>query len=147
MGSGIVALILGESMPVLIYIFATMLLGFISYGLSIFLYIKAQKDLGAAKTSAYYAIAPFLGVLFSIIFFREDIGITYIISLVLMLIRIILIIKDTIAIQHIHEHEHFGTHSHFLNGIEYVHEHKYFHNYNHIHEDVNGCYTANYSKD
>ncbi len=41
--------------------------GFVSHGLSINFYILAQKDLGAAKTSAYYSIAPFLGVAFSLV--------------------------------------------------------------------------------
>jgi len=48
-----------------------MILGFVAYGLSINFYILAQKDLGAAKTSGYYAIAPFLGVLFSMVLLRE----------------------------------------------------------------------------
>ena len=38
-----------------------MLLGFVAYGLSIFFYVRAQRMLGAAKTSAYYAVAPFIG--------------------------------------------------------------------------------------
>lgn len=138
LGSCIVALIIGESMPRLIYVLLTMLLGFISYGLIIFLYIKAQKDLGAAKTSAYYAIAPFLGVLFSVLLLRESIGITYIIAFILMLVGTIFIIKDTIAIQHVHEHMHTHTHVHFHNGIEYTHEHAYLHSHNHTHEDANG---------
>ena len=49
------------------HVSATMLLGFVAYGLSINFYILAQKDLGAAKTSAYYSIAPFLGVAFSML--------------------------------------------------------------------------------
>lgn len=138
LGSCIVALILGESIPQLIYIVATLILGFVAYGLSIFLYIKAQKDLGAAKTSAYYAIAPFLGVLFSVVLLRESIGITYIIALILMVIGTIFIIKDTIAIQHIHDHMHTHTHSHFHDRIEHTHEHTYYHSHNHIHEDTNG---------
>lgn len=138
LGSCIVALILGESIPQLRYIVATLILGFVAYGLSIFLYIKAQKDLGAAKTSAYYAIAPFLGVLFSVVLLRESIGITYIIALILMVIGTIFIIKDTIAIQHIHDHMHTHTHSHFHDGVEHTHEHTYYHSHNHIHEDTNG---------
>lgn len=138
LGSCIVALILGESIPQLRYIVATLILGFVAYGLSIFLYIKAQKDLGAAKTSAYYAIAPFLGVLFSVVLLRESVGITYIIALILMVIGTIFIIKDTIAIQHIHAHMHTHTHSHFHDGVEHTHEHTYYHSHNHIHEDTNG---------
>jgi drug/metabolite transporter (DMT)-like permease len=37
-----------------------LLLGFVAYGLSIFLYVHAQRRLGAAKTSVFYAVAPFL---------------------------------------------------------------------------------------
>ena len=50
---------------------AALVLGFVSYGLSINFYIKAQKDLGAAKTGAYYSIAPFLGVIMGIVFLGE----------------------------------------------------------------------------
>ena len=46
-------------------------LGFVAYGLSIAFYIYAQRELGAAKTSAYYAVAPFIGVTLSLILFRE----------------------------------------------------------------------------
>ena len=49
-GSFAIAMIIGEKIPAVKYIFAVMLLGFVAYGLSIFLYIRAQRDLGAAKT-------------------------------------------------------------------------------------------------
>ena len=48
-----------------------MLVGFMAYGLSIFFYVKAQRYPGAARTSAYYAAAPFAGVLLSVIILRE----------------------------------------------------------------------------
>ncbi|CAH0437000.1 Putative membrane protein [Clostridium neonatale] len=35
-------------------------------------YVKAQKELGAAKISAYYAIAPFVGAFISVIVFRGE---------------------------------------------------------------------------
>jgi drug/metabolite transporter (DMT)-like permease len=50
----------------------TLLLGFVAYGLNIYFYILAQRDLGAARTSAYYAIAPFVGVLLSVIIFGKN---------------------------------------------------------------------------
>lgn len=50
-GSFVIAMILGEQIPKLVYIVAVLLLGFVAYGLSIFLYIRAQRALGAAKTS------------------------------------------------------------------------------------------------
>ena len=47
-------------------------LGFVAYGLSIFFYIYAQRSLGAAKTSAYYAVAPFIGAGLSLVLCRES---------------------------------------------------------------------------
>lgn len=60
-GSFVIAIVLGEKILEVKCIVAVMILGFVAYGLSIFLYIRAQRDLGAAKTSAYYAVAPFVG--------------------------------------------------------------------------------------
>ncbi|MPN37884.1 hypothetical protein SDC9_185405 [bioreactor metagenome] len=48
-----------------------LLLGFAAYGLSIMLYIYAQRQLGAAKTSAYYAAAPFIGTILALIIFKQ----------------------------------------------------------------------------
>ena len=72
-GSIIVSVAINETNVVVKYIPFALLLGFIAYGLSIFTYIRAQKYLGAAKTSAFYAIAPFIGVLFSIVLLNEEI--------------------------------------------------------------------------
>ena len=48
---------------------AALLLGFVAYGLSIFFYVRAQRALGAARTSAYYAVAPFIGAGLSLLIF------------------------------------------------------------------------------
>lgn len=63
-GSFVIALVLGEHFSNWGYIVCALLLGFVAYGLSIFFYIYAQRYLGAAKTSAYYALAPFIGACF-----------------------------------------------------------------------------------
>ena len=96
LGSLIVALIVGENLPEILWMMAVLLLGFVAYGLSINFYIKAQKHLGAAKTSAYYSIAPFLGVFFGIVLLNETPCIQFYIGLVIMIIAIVLMIKDTI---------------------------------------------------
>ena len=70
-GSVIIALAIGERITVLWSVFAVLLLGFVAYGLSIFFYVYAQRTLGAARTSAYYAVAPFIGVLLSLLIFRD----------------------------------------------------------------------------
>ena len=84
MGSIIIGLIIGERITVLWSVFAVLGVGFVAYGLSIFLYVYAQRILGAARTSAYYAIAPFIGTLLSLIIFREMPHYTYFIALGLM---------------------------------------------------------------
>jgi len=61
LGSLVIALLLGEPIPAPLLILGILLLGFVAYGLSIHFYILAQKDLGAAKTSAFYSLAPFMG--------------------------------------------------------------------------------------
>ena len=70
LGALAIALIRGEAVPEILYILAALLLGFVAYGLSIFLYVRAQNTLGAAKTSAYYAVAPFVGAFLSFVFLR-----------------------------------------------------------------------------
>lgn len=85
-GSLIIAFLLGETTTNIGYILATLLLGFVAYGLSIFFYIHAQRELGAAKTSAYYAVAPFIGVALSLAIFRELPSVSFVVALVIMII-------------------------------------------------------------
>lgn len=94
LGSLIVALIIGEHFPTIICMLTVLILGFISYGLSINFYIKAQKILGAAKTSAYYAIAPFLGAGLGMLFLHERPGMQFYIGLVIMIVATVLMIED-----------------------------------------------------
>jgi len=84
-GSVMIGLIVGEAFPEICDILRILLLGFVAYGLSIYFYVYAQRDLGAAKTSAYYAIAPFVGVLLSFVIFREIPGLIFFIALAIMM--------------------------------------------------------------
>lgn len=84
LGSLAIALALGERFGAAIYIMATLLLGFVAYGLSIYFYVYAQRYLGAAKTSAYYAIAPFMGTFLSLIVFKELPTLNFIVALLIM---------------------------------------------------------------
>lgn len=61
-------------------------LGFVAYGMSILLYVTAQRHLGAAKTSAYYAVAPFIGALLSFLIWNERLPIWYFPALALMML-------------------------------------------------------------
>lgn len=82
------------------YIPLALLLGFVAYGLSIFTYIRAQKYLGAAKTSAFYAFAPFIGVLFSILLLDEKITLQNTIAFLVMIIGTIFVVYDTLDRSH-----------------------------------------------
>lgn len=133
LGSLIVALIAGEQIPGIVWILAVMILGFVAYGLSINFYIKAQKDLGAAKTSAYYSVAPFLGVVFGVLLLREKPGMQFYIGLAIMIGATVLMVKDTISLQHTHEHIHRHTHEHTHGSMRHTHEHCHIHSHTHIH--------------
>lgn len=129
-GSLIVALILGERIPKFQYIAAAMLLGFVAYGLSIFMYIRAQRDLGAAKTSAYYAIAPFVGTFLAFVVNGERLTSLYFIGLIFMIVGTVFVIMDTMYKHHTHEHSHTIVHTH--NGITHTHVITHEHDHNHF---------------
>jgi drug/metabolite transporter (DMT)-like permease len=86
LGSVIIGLCIGERITTLWSVVAVLAVGCVAYGLSIFFYVYAQRLLGAARTSAYYAIAPFIGTLLSLVIFRELPHYTYFIALGLMIV-------------------------------------------------------------
>ena len=96
-GSLIVALISKEELAGAMYLILAMLLGFVAYGLSIFFYIRAQGIIGASKTSAYYAVAPFIGTFLSFLILRERLSWSYLIGLVIMILGMVIVVIDTLA--------------------------------------------------
>ena len=85
-GSVVIGLCLGERLTSFWSVLGVLGVGFVAYGLSIFFYVYAQRLLGAARTSAYYAIAPFIGTLLSLLIFRGMPHYTYFIALALMIV-------------------------------------------------------------
>jgi len=87
-GSGLGALLIavctGSEFPIFQSVAIILLLGYVSYGLSIYFYTYAQRSIGAAKTSTYYAIAPFIGALLSILMLGEPVTIIFIIASIIM---------------------------------------------------------------
>lgn len=82
----IIGLFIGERIEAFWSIIAVLCVGFVAYGLSIYFYVYAQRLLGAARTSAYYAVAPFIATILSLIIFREIPDVTYFVALVLMIV-------------------------------------------------------------
>ena len=95
-GALLFAFLRGETLPDGLSVCFALLLGFVAYGLSIYFYIYAQRDLGAAKTSAYYAAAPFVGAALSLMIFRQLPDAAYIIALVIMIAGSCLATADTV---------------------------------------------------
>ena len=98
-GSGIGALGLafavGEQLPSPGYILCALVLGFVAYGLSIYCYIYAQRDLGAAKTSTYYAVAPFVGAALSFLLFWNLPTLSFLVAATIMALGTYLATVDT----------------------------------------------------
>ncbi len=96
LGSLAVALYLGNPIPGIALVCITLVLGFLSYGLSISSYIRAQRDLGASRVSAYYSLAPFIGVAIAFVLFRESLGWSFWVALVLMIAGTALVTIDAL---------------------------------------------------
>ncbi len=133
LGSLVIAFFLGEKFPGAKHIVFALALGFVAYGLSIFFYIKAQNVLGAAKTSAYYAVAPFIGAFLSFVFLREALSPSYALALLLMVAGTILIAADTLLTSHAHLHTHTIVHTH--DGVTHTHVITHSHPHSHLREE------------
>lgn len=84
LGALMIALSIGSEFPAFQQIAIILLLGYVAYGLSIYFYTYAQRTIGAAKTSTYYALAPFIGALLSILLLGEPVTMIFIIASILM---------------------------------------------------------------
>lgn len=130
LGALVIALIKRESFPGIGYIAIALALGFVAYGLSIFMYVRAQNVLGAAKTSAYYAVNPLIGALLAFVFLSESLSWMYVIALIVMVFGSTLVVVDTFIRQHDHEHQHTFTHSHggstHTHTVRHSHVHKHY---------------------
>lgn len=99
LGSGtaslLISLIIKEGTIGAAAAFAVMVLGFLSVGLSVYFYVLAQSEIGAARTSAYYAVSPFVGVLLSLLIFRQMPGSLFWAALIVMGIGVNINVRDT----------------------------------------------------
>ena len=142
-GSLIIALASGEKIPAWNIIAGSSALGFVAYGLSIYTYIRAQNIIGAAKTSAFYAVAPFAGALIAFILLREEFTWRYAAGAAVMAAGAAAAIVDTLEYSHCHIHSH--TVYHLRNGhlqkeiITHTHEHSHIGPgiaHNHMHNAI-----------
>lgn len=58
----VIAWMLGASWPAAGSALSTLAIGLVGYGISLALFVLALRELGAARTGAYFSLAPFVGV-------------------------------------------------------------------------------------
>ncbi len=134
-----IAMLAGQITLLPLHICGALLLGFFAYGLSIYYYVTAQRVLGAARTGAYYAFAPFIGVLLSVVLFENIVTASFIAAAGIMLVGTWFVISENHSHLHLHErlvHEH--RHNHTDSHHTHTHEQPVIgeHNHIHIHEPV-----------
>jgi drug/metabolite transporter (DMT)-like permease len=89
------------------------LLGFVSYGVSLTLFVPALRHLGTARTGAYYSSAPFIGAAVSIALLHEPLTPAFIAGAVLMAIGLWIHLTERHRHLHAHEpleHDHMHVH-------------------------------------
>ncbi len=135
----LLAVLLGSEFPPLLLALAAMLLGSLSYGMSIVLYVRAMRAIGAARTSALFAASPLAGILLSFLLFRAMPPLAFWAALPLMALGAVLLLNE----QHEHGHRHprqEHAHAHGHNDLHHQHAHPEplpdSHSHWHIHEGV-----------
>ncbi|MCD5408491.1 EamA family transporter [Candidatus Bipolaricaulota bacterium] len=130
------ALALGKSLPGASPAVLGLILGGVSYGMSILLFVRALRELGAARTGALFGLSPFLAAAFSLLIFRAQPEIQFLLALPLIAAGSYLLFSERHEHEHIHgrlAHEHLhrhddGHHQHpHPAGVSPARAHSHFH--------------------
>jgi drug/metabolite transporter (DMT)-like permease len=117
-----IARAVGAELPAMSAAVGILLVGLLGYGLSLALFVLALRDLGAARTCAYFAIAPFVGALAAVAALGEPLTVQLDAGGVLMLAGVWLHVTEH------HEHEHVHE------GLEHDHLHRHDEHHQHSHD-------------
>ena len=117
-----IALATGASPGTLAPLAVAALLGFASYGVSLVLFVRALRDLGTARTGAYFSTAPFAGAVLSVVILHDPVTGPLITAALLMAAGVWLHLTE----HHVHRHVHRAL----------DHEHEHEHDEHHRHEHV-----------
>jgi drug/metabolite transporter (DMT)-like permease len=117
-----IAWILGATFPSFQVVIAACVVGFFSFGASLVLFVVALRHLGAARTGAYFSIAPFAGALISFALLGETVTATFVVAGLLMAAGVWLHLTE----RHEHQHIHDAT--------EHTHEHAHDEHHQHEHD-------------
>jgi drug/metabolite transporter (DMT)-like permease len=117
------ALLLGASLPAWSTVGAAMAVGLMGYGLSLVLFVRALRELGTARTGAYFSTAPFIGAAIAILLLGEPTSAPFWLAAGLMSAGVWLHLTERHAHAHTHEPlEH--THPH-VHDAHHQHEHDF----------------------
>ena len=101
------------------------MLGFLGYGVSLAAFIVALRELGAARAGAYFATAPFVGAVLSVLVLGDTVTWPLVAAAALMAAGVWLHLSE----RHEHDHEH--------EALEHAHAHEHdAHHHHHGGEDV-----------
>jgi drug/metabolite transporter (DMT)-like permease len=117
-----IALFLGARLPEAFNTATAMLTGFAGYGVSLVLFVVALRNLGTARTGAYFSIAPIFGVALSLVFWPELPSTPFWFAAALMALGVWLHIRE--------RHEHSHTHE----TLEHNHRHRHDEHHQHAHD-------------
>ena len=125
---------LGMELPAGTTLAAALTLGFLSYGVSLVLFILALRHLGAARAAAHFSTAPFIGAAIAILVLGEPLTASFVTALILMLAATWLVLTERHAHEHGHEdmahshrHTHDEHHQHAHRGDEGPEPHAHWH--------------------
>jgi drug/metabolite transporter (DMT)-like permease len=108
-----IAYTIGVHWPGFVLLAAGLLLGFLSYGVSLVLYILALRKLGTARAGNYFSVAPFVGTILAVIVWHEPMTRGLVAAGILMAIGLWLHVTEHHEHPHVHEpmrHEHLHIH-------------------------------------
>jgi drug/metabolite transporter (DMT)-like permease len=120
----VLALALGAEVPPWPAVGAALLLGFLSYGVSLVLFVLGLRHLGTARTGAYFSVAPFFGALLALL-----LGAPLTLPLALAGLLMALGVWLHLSEKHTHRHSH--------QRIE--HQHAHLHDEHHAHSHDHDC--------
>ncbi|KAF0223259.1 MAG: hypothetical protein FD176_2078 [Rhodospirillaceae bacterium] len=118
------AFLLGAAPPDGSAIVLAGLLGFLGYGLSLACFVVALRELGTARTGAYFSTAPFVGAMIAVALLGEPVTVQLAVAALLMGIGVWLHLSEH------HEHEHRHTR------LEHEHTHEHDDHHRHDHHDL-----------
>jgi drug/metabolite transporter (DMT)-like permease len=112
----------------------TLAIGAFSYGLSLVLFVKALRLIGASRTSTYFAVGPFFGMIFSVLLLNERPDHSQWFAAVLMALGLWTLYRERHSHPHTHEplthshkHTHDEHHQHLHSGSEGPEPHEHLH--------------------